>query len=317
MVSTVNIGGHKINKWWLIGGAGGAVGVWYLYKRSASGSSSSGSATAGGTDPSATDPVTGLPYSEDDQVDPITGLEYLQEAQEYGSVQAAEEMVTSGSAYYGQTGTGGVLDSGSPTLSGVNSTSTSNGSSFSTNAAWAQAVTAGLVQLGYSSTDVAAALGLFFAGSPLGSGTDGVSYAQIVQAAEAEFGPPPVGSYSIITEPSSGGSTTTTGTGTGTTGTGTGTTGTGTGSGGGGESGTPNPGGPSKPAPTKLKGITLNQPHAITNAQGTYLFQHPGNGGVYWKATDGSYVQTFTGKGVGQLYTGAQGWAYLQKKGKA
>lgn len=203
----MEIGGKKVKTWWLIAGGGVAVvGVWFLYRKGASGSSSSSS----GTSSSGIDPLTGLPSSQDNQVDPVTGMTYLEEAQQYGSIQAAEAAVTSGSGYYGSAtgayGYGssyGPLDSGYPTISGLSSAPVGN--SFSSNAAWAQAVTSGLVSLGYSSTDVAAALGLFFAQQPLGSGSDGVSYASIIQAAEAEYGPPPQGTYNIIPEPTNSG----------------------------------------------------------------------------------------------------------------
>lgn len=85
--------GHEINNWWLIGGGAGVVVVFYLYKRgTASGSS-------GAADPNAIDPVTQLPYSMDDQVDPATGLTYLQEAEQYGSVSAAEATAGTGGAF--------------------------------------------------------------------------------------------------------------------------------------------------------------------------------------------------------------------------
>lgn len=204
----MKIGGKEINKWWLVGGAGGAVLVFYLYRRSASAASSASSTTTG------TDPVTGLPYAEDQQVDPLTGMTYLSEAQEYGSVSAAEQAVSSGYDASGESAYSGTAGSSTGTTSVTSTTG-----SYATNAAWSQAVTAGLTGLGYSSTDIAAALGLFFAQQPLGNGSDGVSYASIVQAAEAEFGPPPQGTYSIIPEPSTGtggagdgGTTVTTGT---------------------------------------------------------------------------------------------------------
>lgn len=190
------IAGKKISNWWLIGGGVGLVAVIYLYKKgSLGGGGSSGS--------SAIDPVTGLPVSQDNQVDPVTGLTYLAEAQQYGSVQAAEQMVTSGSGYLGSGAGTGAIDSGFPTYAGGSAGGTAvGGQLFATNAAWAQAVTAGLVQLGYASTDVSAALGLYFAGQPLPA-----NYATIVQAGVAEFGPPPVGTFQIIPEPSSGGGT--------------------------------------------------------------------------------------------------------------
>jgi Fibronectin type III domain len=236
----MKIAGHQISNWWLIGGGAGLILVVYLYKKGTS--SSSGSSASGTNSSSAIDPVTGLPYSEDNQVDPLTGMTYLAEAQEYGSVQAAEAAVSSGSGYGGTSAYSGTA--GYPTLNAYGNT-TVNGTSYATNAAWAQAVTTGLVSLGYSAADVSAALGLFFAGQPLGTAPDGVSYATIVQAAEAEFGLPPQGTYQIIAAPTGSttatgtGGTTTTGTGTtgtgstgtGSTGTGTGTTGTGTGGG--------------------------------------------------------------------------------------
>jgi hypothetical protein len=191
----MKIGGKEISNWWLLGGGGGLVLVVYLYKRSASASSSTSGTTG-------TDPVTGLPYSEDSTVDPLTGMTYLAEAQEYGSVSAAEAASSGGSGY---SASGESPYSGTAGGSTGTTTTTSSTGSYATNAAWAQAVTAGLTSLGYSSTDIAAALGLYFAGAALGSGSDGVSYASIVQAAVAEFGPPPVGTYSIISEPSSGG----------------------------------------------------------------------------------------------------------------
>lgn len=194
----MKIGGKEINNWYIVGGAAGVVVVLYLYKKSASSSSSSSTAAS---NPNAIDPITGMPYSQDSTIDPITGSSYLQEAQTYGSVQAAEAEVTSGSAYYGQTGSpSSGVTSGFPTISGVSS-GTPSVQSFSSNAQWAQAVTSGLVALGYQSQDVATALGLFFAQRPLGSASDGTSYASIIQAAEAEYGPPPQGTYSILPEP--------------------------------------------------------------------------------------------------------------------
>lgn len=188
------IGGKKINKWWLIGGAGGAVLVFYLYKKNQSSSSSSGS--------NAIDPLTGMPYSQDSQIDPLTGMSYLSEAQQYGSVQAAENAVASGSAYGSGYTSGGGFAGGSSGTAGFGSLSGSTtqqaSGSFDTNAQWAQTVTTGLTQLGYSSTDVSAALGLYLSGLPLGTAPDGVSYLTIVQAAVAEFGPPPVGTFQII-----------------------------------------------------------------------------------------------------------------------
>lgn len=208
MKHTVKLFGKQVNTWWLIGGGAGVVVAVWWYRRASSGSSASSS--------SSVDPVTGLPYSQDNQVDPLTGMTYLQEAQTYGSVSAAEQQVSAGAGLLGSGETAG-SPTGYDPLAGISSSAGSGaGQSFSTNAQWSQAVTAGLADLGYSTTDISAALGLFFQGQPLGSGADGVSYASIVQAAEAEFGPPPVGSFTIIVAPSSGGGGGTTGSGGGT-----------------------------------------------------------------------------------------------------
>jgi hypothetical protein len=202
----MNIGGKKINNWYVVGGAAGLGLVIYLYRRSSSGASSSTSSTSA----TGTDPLTGLPYSSDNTVDPLTGMTYLQEAQTYGSVAAADAQGGTGAGYglagssgYGYTGTAGY-----PT-SNVGAGSAA-GQSYATNAAWAQAVQAGLSALGYDPQTVASALGLYFAQHPLSA-----DQAQIIQAAEAEFGPPPQGTYQIIPQGSG------TGTGTGTTGGGT------------------------------------------------------------------------------------------------
>jgi hypothetical protein len=176
----------KKNKWIIVGGAGAAGLVVFLYIRNKNSASSAGTTTSSAAT-TGIDPATGFPY---------------------GSVQDQQALAASGgypgssytSAYPG--GLSGVQNTGGYSLLGVNP-STIAGSGFASNAAWAQAVTAGLTQLGYSGTDIAAALGLFFAQQPLGSGADGVSYAEIVRAAEAEFGPPPQGTYSIVPEPSS------------------------------------------------------------------------------------------------------------------
>ena len=190
----MKIGGKNISNWWLIGGAIGVGAVYLIVKKGGLGGS--GSSTAAG---SQVDPVTGLPASEDNTIDPITGMTYLAEAQQYGSVQAAEQAVSSGQGLYGASGGTSALDSGFPTgFAGLGGTSTNPApGTYQTNAQWAQAVTAGLSDLGYNSTDVAAALGLYFQNHPLGVAPDGASYLSIVQAAVAEFGPPPVGSFQI------------------------------------------------------------------------------------------------------------------------
>lgn len=191
----MKIGGKNVKTAYVVGGAVVVVGGVLVYRHYHGSSSGSSSAASTG---SAIDPVTGLPASEDNTVDPQTGMTYLAEAQEYGSVAAAESQVSGQYSALGETAGAGI-DSGYPAYGySYPSSSLTGGTSYATNAQWAQAVTAGLTGLGYSSTDIAAALGLYFQGMPLGTGSDGASYLQIVQAAVAEFGPPPVGSYNII-----------------------------------------------------------------------------------------------------------------------
>lgn len=176
----MEIQGKKVNKWMIVGGAAGVAVVLYLYKtHSAAGSASQ----------SAIDPVTGLPTSQDNTVDPVTGLTYLAEAQQYGSVSAAEAQATGLGNVAQGTGIGGTA--GYPTSNVGSSNGTSQ--SFATNAAWAQAAVAGLAGLGYDPPTVAAAIGVYLNQKPLNS-----SQLPIVQAAVAEFGPPPQGNYPII-----------------------------------------------------------------------------------------------------------------------
>lgn len=181
----------KLKPWeWGIAAVAG-LGITYLaWKQHAANSSASTAATASGTDP-----LTGMPYSEDNQVDPATGMTYLDEAQEYGSVSAAEESVSSygTSDYYGN---------GTPVLGytgeGYDNYDYYTGTgaeTYASNAQWSQAVQAGLTDIGYSSTDVSGALGRYLAGLSLTTAQAG-----IVQAAIAEYGPPPVGTFQIITQ---------------------------------------------------------------------------------------------------------------------
>lgn len=222
----IKIAGHEFKRWqvWTVG-VGGA-GVTYLIYRQRKAAAAAATSSATGTDP-----TTGLPASEDNQIDPETGETYLGEAEQYGSVSAAEAAAASGAGYdtsaYGSVGSYGTTAGAG--LSGSTVLGTTGNQSYASNADWDQAVTAGLSEIGYSETDVAAALGRY-----LGSLSLDPDQQNIVNVALAEFGPPPTGSFSIIAGASTGtattgstGTTTTT-----TTGTGTGTaTGTGTGSG--------------------------------------------------------------------------------------
>lgn len=230
--------------------AGGVVVIYYAYRQHKNAQASTSS-----TSPSSIDPVTGLPYSQDTQIDPLTGMAYLAEAQQYGSVSAAESAVAGqsaidySSAYGSSYGPVGTSSTGSTVLG------TTGSGGYASNAAWAQAVTAGLTAIGYTSTDVSAALGMYLGSLPLSTLADGVSAASIVQAAVAEYGPPPVGSYVMIPATPSGQTSTgsgNTGTGTSDTGSYTGTTSTGTTSTGT-TSTAPAPSHWSYPAPTNLQ----------------------------------------------------------------
>ena len=189
----------------IAGGSG--LAIYFAYKQH----KASQASASGASNPSAIDPVTGLPYSQDQQIDPLTGQAYLAEAQQYGSVSAAEQAVAASSSLdyssaYG-TGYGAVGTSSAAPLVTANTT---QATTYASNSAWAQAVEAGLSTIGYSSTDIAAALGRY-----LGNLSETPDQASIVGAALAEFGPPPVGSYQIILAPA------TTSTGSGSTGSGT------------------------------------------------------------------------------------------------
>jgi hypothetical protein len=203
MAATVDVFGKKLPVWGVgLVGAGGVAAVYWAVKQKKAAAAVSSANTG-------IDPVTGLPYSEDNTVDPITGETYLSEAQQYGSVSAAEAAYTASVA-----GTSSSPLSGGQVASGdYYGTSTGTlgngtvvpGTTYGSNSAWAQAVEAGLTDLGYSSTDVSAALGRYLANL-----SETTAQATIVQAALAEYGEPPVGSYQIITAPSSTATGTTT-----------------------------------------------------------------------------------------------------------
>lgn len=180
-----------------VGGAFAVFGYIIIHHHSTSGSwnpFNSGSATA----TTATDPLTGLPVSQDNTIDPITGLSYLAEAQQYGSVATAEASVSA----YGQSSASG---SGIPVNPAVGQSDQGSantvvgGSVYTSDSAWATAAQAGLADIGYSSTDVATALGLYLTGQPVDS-----TQANLISAAIAEFGAPPEGTFQIITKPASG-----------------------------------------------------------------------------------------------------------------
>lgn len=220
----MNIAGKNVPNWAVYGGAGLVVvgGVLWYRKRSGGSSSAAAPATAA-TDPNAIDPATGIPYA-DEQAGNYAGY-------------------TQGISGYGY---------GTPTLGGGTSPT---GTTFTTNAQWVQAATAGLTALGYNGSDVGAALGLYLLGMPLSA--DQVT---IVQTAVAEFGPPPVGQFAIIASPNSQTGSTGSGSG-GTTGTGSGDGG-GTGSGGSGGSTPP----PASGGPITVTPVDLHVTHTYANS---------------------------------------------------
>lgn len=195
MAQDIIVGGKKFPKWGVyasIAGGLGVVGYVFIQRKKKN------AATAGNSGTSV-DPVTGLPYSEDNTVDPLTGITYLQEAQQYGSVSAAESSVQAGNSVspysYGTTESGS--SAGSYYTPYSTFTGTQTGTNYTSNAQWAQAVEAGLTDIGYAPTDVSAALGRYLAGLSLTS-----SQASIIQAGLAEYGNPPAGSFTVILQPS-------------------------------------------------------------------------------------------------------------------
>src|SRR5487761_775895 len=130
---------------------GGVVVLYFVWKQH----KSSAAASTAAASTSAIDPLTGLPTSEDNTVDPLTGQTYLAEAQQYGSVSAAEAQASSGgygygSAYGGGYGAGYGYGSNYNSGQALVPANTVQGTAYATNAAWAQAVEAGLTDLGYA-----------------------------------------------------------------------------------------------------------------------------------------------------------------------
>ena len=187
-------GGKKVNKW-VAGGiaVGGAAAVFMVYRAHKS------SATAATSSDTVTDPATGTTYPSG-STDPSTGETYGQEIGQYGSVSAADSagLQQQQSALYGQGnlyGTG--YNVGDYSTGTYGAGTTVSGSVYTSNSGWAQAATAGLTDIGYSATDVAGALGDYLTGTPVTS-----DQAAIINAALAEYGNPPSGSFQIITQPS-------------------------------------------------------------------------------------------------------------------
>jgi hypothetical protein len=188
----------------IIGGiavTGGLTGF-LLYRHHKSTGSWFGSgttSTAGGS--SAIDTVTGLPTSEDNAIDPVTGLTYLAEATQYGSVATAEASVSA----YGTssaTGTGTLVTPADGGSSGTTTLAPGAVSSptYTSDAAWAQAVQAGLSDVSgsteYDGTDIGTAIGDYLQNIPVTA-----AQKSVITTALAEYGNPPSGARQIITIP--------------------------------------------------------------------------------------------------------------------
>ena len=197
-------------KWGQIAVVGGGVLVVYVaYKNYESSSTSSTSAATSvdttGDTADAIDPVTGMPTSDDDVDDPTTGMTYLAEATEYGSVSAAESIFEDNGSLDGALGDGySDVDGTLEETPYSTTTSTETGSNYTSNAQWSQAAQQGLTEIGYTATDVAAALGDYLNSIPMSA-----AYVSIVQTALAEYGSPPTGTFSIVQAPTTSTTTTT------------------------------------------------------------------------------------------------------------
>ena len=199
-MADVEIAGKKVSKL-VLGGVivGGGIAAYYVYKNHQSSQAAASASSASSSTGMVTDPATGTQYPADG-TDPVTGETYAQEIGQYGSVGAADSAVSQNeqAALYNEGdlyGTGYSAEDYSTGTYGANTTV--SGSVYTSNSAWAQAATAGLEDIGYTGTDVAEALGLYLTGAPVTT-----DEAAIIQAAIAEYGSPPDGSFQIITQPS-------------------------------------------------------------------------------------------------------------------
>ena len=167
MADTIAIAGKHVPKPAVYGGIAVAVvgGVLWIRSRNSSAAAST-----------AATPYTGA-AAADPSVDPATGIPYADEA---------------GAAGYGS-GTAYGYPAGGGVYTPVPGTGTAG---YTDNAQWAQAVEQGLTGLGYDPIAVGAAIGKYLAKLPLTT-----AQTTIVQTADAEYGPPPVGSFAIITAP--------------------------------------------------------------------------------------------------------------------
>lgn len=197
MASEVKLFGHHFKRWQVatvgIGGALVTYLIWRQHKAGAAGSSAA---------------------SDPNQVDPVTGLTDAQDIAQYGSVAAADAAMSpgagTGTASYGYGSVGGGSSYG-PVGSYGTTLGVTSGGGYASNAAWAQAVETGLVDIGYTSTDTASAVGRYLGGLSLTPDQQ-----NIINVALAEYGPPPSGALPIIAAAqgtATSGSTTTTTTG--------------------------------------------------------------------------------------------------------
>jgi len=182
----------------IVAGGVGVVG-WYVYERRKSAAAAAAAPAAPGAAAAAstagdmvTDPTTGETYPAD-SVDPATGLTYGTEIQEYGSVAAADEAGTeAGDAAIEEGLTQSEYDqeTGQPYDTPA--------APVATNAQWMAEVETGLSSQGYSASDIGQALAAYFASQPLGITSDGTSEYEIINLAVSEYGPPPSGSYPVL-----------------------------------------------------------------------------------------------------------------------
>jgi hypothetical protein len=192
----------------IAGGVGLAGLAGYVFYRNRKNAAANAADSASTTDTSGT--------TTDPNIDPLTGFDYgtLQDQEALAQLNTG---LTSGVGGIADTGVGSV---GTGTTTGTDTGTDSGdtggndttgdpvtgtpvvpvGSNPTTNAAWASLVEQDLSAIGYKESDVAAAVGRY-----LGKLSLTTAQANIIRVALAEDGPPPVGTFTIIT-----GSTTTT-----------------------------------------------------------------------------------------------------------
>ena len=185
------------------------TGSWSPFA-TASSTSSVSDETASGSSTTVTDPSTGVTYSST-AIDPLTDMTYAAEIAQYGTVAQAESAVSS---EYGLTQSGlqpSTLSTGYQSATGTIGTTTTSGTNlYTSNAAWSQAVQAGLEDVSgstsYDGTDIGTALGAYLQGQPLTAAQN-----SLIATAIAEYGPTPQAAPPITLIPTTTTGTTTTG----------------------------------------------------------------------------------------------------------